>query len=117
MLPSSIRVSKRSEQKLKTLSGFTGLNRNAIARIAIMLAIKEGGNLANAGVADYQGQEFNQFLLFGENSTVYDVIINQYIKDKEIELSTKQAIVAMIEVGLFRMGHIRSVADFSTIVT
>jgi DNA sulfur modification protein DndE len=116
MLPSSIKVSKRSEQRLRTLSGYTGLNRNALARIAIMLAINEGSNLANAGVSDYQGQEFNQFLLFGEHSEVYDVVINQYIHEKEIELSIKQAIVAMIEVGLFKMGHFRSLADVQSIL-
>ncbi|WP_444997914.1 DndE family protein [Aliikangiella sp. IMCC44359] len=115
MLPSSIKVSKRAEQKLKLLAGYTGLNRNAIARIAIMLAIKEDGNLANAGVADNQGQEFNQYLLFGEHSDVYDVFINQYIQDKEIKLSIKQAIVAMIEVGLFKMGHIRNLGDVQSI--
>jgi len=115
MLPTSVKVSKRSEQKLKTISGYTGLNRNALARIAISLAIKEGSNLANAGVADYQGQEFNQFLLFGEHIEVYDVMINQYIHDKEIELSVKQAIVAMIEVGLFKMGHIRSLGDVQSV--
>ena len=115
MLPTSIKVSKRSEQRLRTIAGYTGLNRNALARIAIMLSINEGSNLANAGVADYQGQEFNQFLLFGEHSEVYDVIINQYIHDKEIDLSVKQSIVAMIEVGLFKMGHIRSLADVSSI--
>lgn len=115
MLPTSVKVSKRSEQKLKLLAGYTGLNRNAIARIAIMLAIKEGGNLANAGVADNQGQEFNQYLLFGEHADVYDVLINQYVHDKEIQLSIKQAIVAMIEVGLFKMGHIRNLADIESI--
>ncbi|MGX5203217.1 DndE family protein [Aliikangiella sp. IMCC44632] len=116
MLPPSIKVSKRSEQRLRTIAGYTGLNRNALARIAIMLAINEGSNLANAGVSDYQGQEFNQFLLFGEEAEVYDVIINQYIHDKKVELSVKQSIVAMIEVGLFKMGHIRSLADIATIV-
>ncbi len=115
MLPTTIKVSKRSEQRLRTLGGYTGLNRNSIARIAIMLSINEGTNLANAGVADYQGQEFNQFLLFGEHAEVYDVIINQYIHEKGIQLSIKQAIVAMIEVGLFKMGHIRSLADVGSI--
>ncbi len=115
MLPTSIKVSKRSEKRLRTLGGYTGLNRNAIARMAIMLSINEGTNLANAGVADYQGQEFNQFLLFGEHSEVYDVIINQYILEKDIQLSIKQTIVAMIEVGLFKMGHIRNLADVASI--
>jgi DNA sulfur modification protein DndE len=116
MLPSSIKVSKRSEQRLRTLAGYTGLNRNALARIAIMLSINEGSNLDNAGVSDYQGQEFNQFLLFGEHAEVYDVVINQYIYEKKIELSIKQTIVAMIEVGLFKMGHIRNLADIGSIV-
>ncbi len=117
MLPSSIRVSKHSETKLRSLQSYTGLNRNAIARTALMLAVKEGTNLSNAGVADYQGQEFNQFLLFGEHAEIYDVIINQYIYEKEIDLSISKTIVALIEVGLFKMGHIRKLADFDSIIS
>ena len=81
---------------------------NILSRIAIMLAIKEGGNLSNAGVGDMEGgQELNDTTLFGEHIYLYDILINQYIEDKQLKLSVAETIVAMVEVGIFKMGHIK----------
>jgi len=99
MLPNRIKLSKKATDKLRYLKSKTGLTPNILSRIAIMLAIKEGGNLSNAGVGDINGgQELNDTTLFGEHISVYDVMINQYIHDKNINLSTAETIVAMVEV-------------------
>ena len=55
MLPNRIKLSKKATDKLRYLKSKTGLTPNILSRIAIMLAIKEGGNLSNAGVGDING--------------------------------------------------------------
>jgi hypothetical protein len=73
-----------------------------------MLAIKEGGDLSNAGVGELDGgQELNSSTLFGEHIYLYDVLINQYIYDKQLELSVAETVVAMIEIGVHKLGHIK----------
>jgi len=72
-----------------------------------MLAIREGGNLSNVGVGNMEGQELNDTTLFGEHIYLYDILINQYIHDKRLDLSVGETIVAMVEIGIFKMGHIR----------
>ncbi|NOR72000.1 MAG: hypothetical protein GQ532_20340 [Methylomarinum sp.] len=62
----------------------------------------------NAGVGNMDGsQELNDTTLFGEHIYLYDILINQYIHDKQLDLSVAETIVAMVEVGVFKMGHIR----------
>ena len=108
MIPNRIKLSKKATDKLRFLKTKTGLTPNILSRIAIMLAIREGGDLSNAGVGNMEGgQELNDTTLFGEHIYLYDILINQYIHDKQLDLSVGETIVAMVEIGIFKMGHIR----------
>jgi DNA sulfur modification protein DndE len=108
MLPNRIKLTKNATDKLRYLKSKTGLTPNILSRIAIMLAIREGSNLSNSGVGDMEGgQELNDTTLFGEYIYFYDILINQYIHDKKLDLSVGETIVAMIEIGVHKMGHIR----------
>jgi hypothetical protein len=52
-----------------------------------MLAIREGGNLSNAGVGNMEGgQELNDTTLFGEHIYLYDILINQSIQKKGLSI-------------------------------
>jgi DNA sulfur modification protein DndE len=108
MIPNRIKLSKKATDKLRFLKTKTGLTPNILSRIAIMLAIREGGDLSNAGVGNMEGgQELNDTTLFGEHIYLYNILINQYINDKQLDLSVGETIVAMVEIGIFKMGHIR----------
>lgn len=107
MLPNRIKLSKKATDKLRYLKGQTGLTPNILSRIAIMLAMKEGSDLSNAGVSDSDGQELNDTTLFGEHIYVYDVLINQYIYEKNLKLNTADTIVALIEIGVHKLGHVK----------
>lgn len=108
ILPNRIKLSKNATDKLRYLKSKTGLTPNILSRIAIMLTIREGSDLSNSGVGDMDGgQELNDTTLFGEHIYFYDILINQYIHDKKIELSVGETIVAMVEIGVYKMGHIR----------
>lgn len=108
MLPNRVKLSKKATGKLRYIKMQTGLTPNIVSRIAIMLAIKEGGDLSNAGVGELDGgQELNGGTLFGEYIYFYDVLINQYIHDKNLDMSVSETIVAMIEIGVHKMGHVK----------
>ncbi len=111
MLPNRVRFSQKATDKLRMMKGRTGLTPNILARIAIMLALKESGDLSNAGVADNEGQELNKSVLFGEHADVYDVMIHQYFHDNKIDLPPQQAIASLVEIGIHKMGHIKKVED------
>lgn len=63
MIPNRIKLSKRQPINC-VFKTKTGLTPNILSRIAIMLAIREGGNLSNAGVGNMEGgQELNDTTL------------------------------------------------------
>ncbi len=107
MLPNRIKLSKTATDKLRSMKGQTGLTPNVLARIAIMLALKDGSSLNNAGVADSDGQELNKSVLFGEYENVYEVMINQYIYVNDIALPIQQTIASLVEMGIHKMGHVK----------
>jgi len=111
MLPNRIALSQKATDKLRYMKQNTGLTPNILARVAIMLAIKEGSNLKNAGVNDTDGQVLSRDVLFGDSAAAYDVLINQYIHDYAIDGSIQEVIPALIEVGVFKLGHVKKIQD------
>ena len=110
MLPNRIRLSEKATKKLQYMKHKTGLTPNILARIAIMLSIKDGSGLNNAGVSDYKGQELDKAILFGEHINIYDVVIKQYVHEHGIEENpSSQTIAALIEIGVYKMGHVKQI--------
>lgn len=98
---------------MQYLKSQTGITPNILSRFAIMLAIKDGGDLMNSGVDDYEGQVLDKSVMFGEHVEVYDVLINQYIHDNDIKLDIQKTIVSLVEIGIHKMGHVKSLNDLS----
>ncbi|MET0002062.1 MAG: DndE family protein [Candidatus Thiodiazotropha sp.] len=115
MLPDRVKLSKTATDKLRNMKANTGLTPNILARIAIMLAIKDGSTLTNAGVADAEGQELNKSVLFGEYANTYEVLINQFIHDNDIEQPIQQTIAALVEIGVHKIGHVKNISDLCEI--
>ncbi len=111
MLPNRVRLSTTASQKMQYLKNQTGITPNILSRIAIMLAIKGGSNLTNAGVSDYDGQVLDKSVLFGDHTDVYDVLINQFIHDNNIEMDAQKTIASLVEIGVHKMGHVKNLSQ------
>ena len=111
MLPNRVRLSTKVTNKMQYMKSQIGITPNILSRFAIMLAIKEGSNLKNSGSEDSDGQVLDKSVLFGEHAEVYDVLINQYIHDHDIELDIQNTITSLIEVGVYKMGHVKNLSD------
>lgn len=113
MLPNRVSLSQKATGKLRHIKGQTGLSLNILSRIAIMLTINDGNKLQNAGVSDYDGQILSRDVLFGDHQDIYSILINEHMNSKKIDMNLSEAISAMIEVGVFKMGHIKSLLDLA----
>lgn len=111
MLPNRVRLSSNATNKMQYIKSKTGITPNVLSRMAIMLAINEGGSLKNSGVENSDGQVLDKSVLFGEHEAVYDVLINQYISDYNVELDISKTIVSLVETGVYKMGHVKSLVD------
>ena len=115
MLPSRVPLSKKATDKLRYLKIKTGLTLNILSRVAIMLAIKESNILRNAGVNDYDGQVLSRDVMFGDHQDTYAVMIKEYLIENNIQMGISEAITALIEVGVFKIGHVKSLADLAKV--
>ena len=113
MLPRTITLSKVATDKLRAMKGSTGLTPNILARVAIMLTIKDESNLTNASVGDADGQVLPKDVLFGEHTEIYEVLLNQYIHETGTNRSLSEVIPSLVEAGVHKMGHIKNLSDLA----
>lgn len=106
MLPNRIKLSKNSTDKFRYLKMSTGLTPNILARVAIMLALRDGPNIINV-IPDTDGQELNKSVLFGDHEHVYEVMIKQFIHEAKDPRTISQVISSLIETGSHKMGHVK----------
>ena len=116
-IPNRVTLTKTSTNKLQTIKNRTGITPNISSRIAIMLAINSNDDLsvAGAGTGDAKGQILDKDTLFGDHIDVYEIIIRQYINDNEIELPISAVITSLVEVGIHKMGHVRSLEQLCSL--
>jgi len=113
-LPSRVRLSNHASDRLKLIKGWTGLTPNIVARIAIMLVIRDNTSLDNAGLQDTDGQELHKGVLFGDQADTFEVLLRQYFHDNvSAEESVQKTIASMVEIGVHKIGHVRSLADLA----
>lgn len=115
MLPRSVTISKAATDKFRMMKGVTGVTPNILARMALMLAVEDGTSLRNASVADSDGQVLSKDVLFGEHADAYEALVMQYVAEAEIDLPMQEVIVSLIEAGVHKMGHVKSLTDLLTL--
>ncbi len=110
MIPNRVRVSQHATGRLKFLKSQTGLTPNILSRIAFMLAIRDMRKVPKLN-EDVLGQEFNAPTLFGEHQEIYDLLLTKYFHVTADKDDPNTVISNLIENGLHKMGHIRSLED------
>ena len=110
-IPNSISISKRVRDQFQTIKNKTGLPNNVLSRIALMLAMESGAVAKPGSRVDAGGQTLSRDLMFGEYAEIYDILIRQYLVERESQLPVGEAIGGLIEVGAHKMAHCRSIEE------
>lgn len=113
--PNRIRVSVAATDKLKYLKSKTGVTPNILCRFAINLALRDSVGLEDNARLEFNGQEFNASTLFGGEADIYYCLISEFIKKNSVETDVAKAVGALVEVGIHKMGHVRSVRELADI--
>lgn len=111
--PNRFKISAASTEKLKFLKSKTGVTPNILCRFAISLAIRDSNGIGNASAVELNGQDFNAPTLFGDHLDMYEVLVRQYMHDNDVKDDVSRCIAAMVEIGLHKMGHVRSVRELA----
>ena len=115
MIPNRVRVSESATSKLRYLKSKTGLTPNILARFAFTLSVREALLLA-VSETNQDGQEFNAPTLFGEHQRFYELLLARYLNRSGDGRPVGAVISNHIDVGLHKMGHIRSLVDISSLI-
>lgn len=115
--PHKFRISTSSTAKLRFLKSKTSLTPNVLSRYAISLALADETGLGNASVSDLDGQEFNAPTLFGEHLDIYESLLRQFTHDSNLAWDPVRHVASLIEIGLHKMGHVRSLKDVAVLVS
>ena len=107
MIPNRVRVSQHATGRLRFLKSQTGLTPNILSRIAFILAIRDMRKVPKL-IEDSSGLEFNAPTLFGEHQEIYDLLLTKYYHVTSDKDDPNSVICNLIENGLHKMGHIRS---------
>lgn len=110
MIPNRVRISELATSRLRYLKSRTGLTPNILARYAFTLSVREAGSLV-VGETMQDGQEFNAPTLFGEHQRLYELLLARYTNATGDSRHAGLVIANHIDVGLHKMGHIRSLLD------
>ena len=113
-LPSQIRLSRTSTNRLQNIKNKTGITPNIGCRIAMLLAMNSNDDIKNAGLAS-DGQELNKDILFGKNIEVYEALLKQYIHENEIDMPVAKVIASLVELGVHKMGHIKTIKQLCSL--
>ncbi|WP_226687152.1 DNA sulfur modification protein DndE [Stutzerimonas stutzeri] len=109
--PHKFRISAASTDKLRFLKSKTGLTPNILCRYAICSALKDTNGFGNASVSDLNGQEFNAPTLFGEHADIYELLLRQFMHEYDVDEDPVRCVAALVEIGLHKMGHVRSLKE------
>lgn len=115
--PNKFKVSLAATDKLKYMKSKTSLTPNILCRFAIAIALKDSKGLGNASVSDLGGQEFNTPTLFGEHADLYEIMLRQFIHEHALEEDVVRCVASLIELGLHKMGHVRSLKEVVALAT
>lgn len=110
MIPNRVKISEAATARLRFLKSKTGLTPNILARFAFVLSARDAKPMIKLDAA-LDGQEFNAPTLFGEHQRLYELLLIRYMRATDDERPAGTVIAHHIDVGLHKMGHIRSLAD------
>lgn len=114
-LPNRIRLSTHATERLKLMKGWTGLTPNILARIAIMIVIRDNVSIDNAGLQDTNGQELSKGVLFGEHSDIYEILLTQYFENSSGNDLSAEEVAKLVEIGVHKLGHVRSLEHIAAV--
>jgi len=117
MLPTRIQLNKKTWDKLQYLQTQTRLTPNITARLAINLALRDIRTATVNTSYPENTHTINRDVLFGEHEKAYETMIRQFYHEQNIEADIQHVIRSLIDSGLHKLGHIKSLSDLRAIFT
>ncbi len=117
MFPTRINLSKTTWDRLQYLQTKTRLTPNVIARIAIMLALRDIRTATINESKPTGTHVINRDVLFGEHERFYEALVRQFYAEQSIQADIQDVVRSLIDNGLHKLGHIKAFSDLRNLFT
>ncbi|WP_415892548.1 DNA sulfur modification protein DndE [Neptuniibacter sp. PT8_73] len=115
MLPNRMHLKKQTEEQLKRLKNYTGINPNVSARVAFLRSMESGFRFTGEPVNLDGSLNLDKVTWLGELELVIETLLRKHypeLSSKELE----QAWASHVEDGISALRNHRSLHDFSAFV-
>ena len=111
-----LRLTKEASNRVRFLSGKTGLQPNFICRIGFCLSLEEP-SIPNADDFPEEDREFNRYTLLGEYDALFTALLVQRCREDGIPLEQlSEQFRAHVNRGLGLLQSIRGISDIADLV-
>ncbi len=110
-LPTEISLSKSATNKFAMIKQRTGITPNLMGRVALMKALESNVDLINLKPVNGMGQKIPKDIFFGEDSDIYYLAIELYIKEKGYQGQSKDLVNMLVDSGAHSIPSIKRISD------
>ncbi|ERS87132.1 hypothetical protein Q667_01725 [Marinobacter sp. C1S70] len=111
MFPTRIQLSKKTWDRLQFLQTKTRITPNVLARIAIVLALRDTQTASINTSKPESTHVINRDVLFGNHEKTYEALLKQFCAEQELNNDIQDIIRSLIESGLHKIGHTKTLLD------
>lgn len=114
---SRVQLDEGVTNKLRSLKGQTGLERNYLCRIALCYSLREPQPVQPSEY-DSEGQELNRSLLLGDHDAMYIALTQERLRQegRDIEEEFYEQFVAHINRGVEQIGRLSDLSDLYDLI-
>ena len=112
-LPMEVSLSKSATNKFAMIKQRTGITPNLMGRVALMKALESNVELINLKPVDDIGQKIPKDIFFGEDSDIYYLALELYIKEKGYAGQSKDLVNMLVDYGVHGIPPIKDINGLS----
>lgn len=115
-LPMEVSLSKSVTNKFAMIKQRTGITPNLMGRVALMKAIESNVELINLKPVDSKGQKIPKDIFFGEDSDIYYLALELYIKEKGYAGQSKDLVNMLVDYGAHSIPAIKNISNLDSFI-
>lgn len=115
-LPMEVSLSKAATQKFSLIKQRTGITPNLMGRVALMKSLESGVKIADLKPVESQGQKIPKDIFFGDDSDIYELAIELFIKENQYSGDIKELVNQLVDNGAHLIPAIKRISDLEALV-
>lgn len=115
-LPMEVSLSKSTTNKFALIKQRTGITPNLMGRVALMKSFESGIKPDSLKSIGHVGQKIPREIFFGDDSDIYDLALELYVKEHGFDGDIKDLINMLVDNGAHTIPAIKNIIDLESLV-